>query len=274
MMDANYHCSRRLLEYSNLTGTRLLYASSAAVYGNNDKFTEDPQNERPLNVYGYSKQLLDDVVRKRQPGGPQIAGFRYFNVYGAGEAHKDRMASVAFHHINQWREHGRVRLFGAHDGWGNGEQCRDFVHVSDVVKVKLWFLERPEIRGIFNLGTGRAQPFNDIARTVINTMRARNEEPALALTDQAASGLIEYIEFPDSLKERYQSFTQADITRLRQAGYDQPFLTVEEGVAEYVDHVLDHDQTRGTLQSRARSRSPVDGVAVSSQPFRTGHDRS
>lgn len=241
MMETNYRCSRRLLEFSETTNTRLLYASSAAVYGNSQTFVEDPLNERPLNVYGYSKLLFDNVVRRRKPGGPQVAGFRYFNVYGSGEAHKDRMASVAFHHINQWRDQGRVRLFGPYDGWAAGEQSRDFVHVSDVVKVKLWFLEHPDIGGIYNLGTGRAQPFNDVAGTVVNAMRARGQKPRLALKDQVAQGMIEYVDFPDALKGKYQSFTQADISNLRQAGYDQPFLAVEDGVAEYVDRVLDAD---------------------------------
>ncbi|MGK6320526.1 ADP-glyceromanno-heptose 6-epimerase [Sphingomonas sp. DT-204] len=239
MMELNYRCSRRLLEVAETTGTRLLYASSAAVYGSGSRFAEEPENERPLNVYGYSKLLFDNVVRRRRPDGVQVAGFRYFNVYGPGEAHKDRMASVAFHHVNQFREHQRVRLFGGYDGWGAGEQSRDFIHVADLVKVKLWFLEHPEISGIFNLGTGRAQPFNDIARTVVNGIRARAQQPALSLSDQVRDGLIEYVDFPEALKGKYQSFTQADIARLRAAGYTEPFMTVEEGVASYVDRLLD-----------------------------------
>lgn len=244
MMDRNYRCSRRLLDYAEVRGTRLLYASSAAVYGNSSTFIEDPGYERPLNVYGYSKLLFDNVVRRREPGGPQVAGFRYFNVYGPGEAHKDRMASVAFHHMNQWREQERVRLFGGFDGWDPGQQSRDFVHVTDVVQVKLWFLEHPEISGIFNLGTGRAQPFNDIARTVVNSARAREQKEALPLAEQVKAGFIEYIDFPDALKGKYQSFTQADIGRLRDAGYDRPFKTVEEGVAEYVECTLDEAEIR------------------------------
>lgn len=246
MMELNYRCSRRLLDVSAATGTRLLYASTAAVYGGSSRFTEQPENEHPLNVYGYSKLLFDNVARQRRRELAQVAGFRYFNVYGPGEVHKDRMASVAFHHVNQWREQGRVRLFGPYDGYAAGEHRRDFIHVSDIVRVKLWFLEHPDRSGIFNLGTGRAQPFNDIARTVINTARVRNQAPPLSLTEQVEAGLIDYIDFPDALRGKYQSFTEADITRLRAAGYDRPFMTVEEGVADYAARLMADDRGGGS----------------------------
>jgi ADP-L-glycero-D-manno-heptose 6-epimerase len=236
MMELNYRSSRRLLDVCDATGARLLYASTAAVYGSGEHFFETPENERPLNVYAYSKLLFDNVVRRGGTDRAQVAGFRYFNVYGPGEAHKDRMASVALHHIRQFQEAGRVRLFGAYDGWGDGEHSRDFVHVDDLVKVKMWFLQHPDISGIFNLGTGRAQPFNDVATSVVNNVRARNQLPALTLNQQVDQGIIEYIEFPDALKGKYQSFTQADISRLRSAGYQNNFLSVEEGVAAYISH--------------------------------------
>lgn len=238
MMDLNYRCSRRLLDYCEATGTRLLYASSAAVYGGGSQFAERPENEHPLNVYGYSKLLFDQVVRRRARGEVQVAGFRYFNVYGPGEAHKDRMASVAFHHINQFREQGRVKLFGDYGGYAAGEHRRDFVHVDDVVRVKLWFLQNPDRSGIFNLGTGHAQPFNDIARTVVNGIRRYAQQPALGLSEQVSQGLVEYVEFPEALKGKYQSFTEADISQLRASGYDAEFLSVEDGVSDYVDKVL------------------------------------
>lgn len=241
MMELNYRCSRRLLDIAEATGARLLYASSAAVYGGGGSFAEDPRNEAPLNVYGYSKLLFDNVVRRRRANGPQVAGFRYFNVYGPGEAHKDRMASVAYHHVEQFRDQGRVRLFGDNDGWAAGQQSRDFVHVDDLVRAKMWFLENPDISGIYNLGTGRSQPFNDIAQAVVNGFRARAQRPALPLAALVDEGLIEYVAFPDALKGKYQSFTQADIRRLRDAGYDRRFLTVEEGVGSYVDKLLDGD---------------------------------
>jgi len=240
MMELNYRCSRRLLDVCVATGARLLYASTAAVYGGGSRFAEEPENERPLNVYGYSKLLFDNVVRRQAAElATQVAGFRYFNVYGPGEAHKDRMASVAFHHVNQFREHGRVRLFGEYGGYGPGEHSRDFVHVDDLVRVKLWFLDHPEASGIFNLGTGRAQPFNDIARTVVNGLRARDQQPALSLDDQVARGLVEYVDFPDALRGKYQSFTQAEIGRLRAIGYEAPFMTVEDGVGAYVERLID-----------------------------------
>jgi ADP-L-glycero-D-manno-heptose 6-epimerase len=239
MMELNYRCSRRLLDVAETAGTRLLYASSAAVYGGGSRFAEEPDNEHPLNVYGYSKLLFDNVVRRRGRSETQVAGFRYFNVYGPGENHKDRMASVAFHHVNQFRDFGKVKLFEGHAGWDAGEQSRDFIHVDDLVKVKLWFLDHPEAQGIFNLGTGRAQPFNDIARTVVNSFRARSQQPALSLAEQVQAGLIEYVDFPEALKGKYQSFTQADVSMLRATGYTERFMTVEEGVSSYVDHLLD-----------------------------------
>ena len=164
----------------------------------------------------------------------QIAGFRYFNVYGPRETHKGRMASVAFHNFNQFRAEGKVKLFGEYNGYAPGEQTREFVSVEDVAKVNLFFLDHPEKSGIFNLGTGRAQPFNDIASTVVNTLRALDNLPPLTLAQQVEQGLIEYVPFPDALRGKYQCFTQADQSKLRAAGYDAPFLTVQEGVDRYV----------------------------------------
>ena len=235
MMANNFTYSRDILDYCLGAGTRLLYASSAAVYGGSTDFSPKVDNERPLNVYGYSKLLFDQYVRRVLPtAGSQIAGFRYFNVYGPREQHKGRMASVAFHHFNQYRTDGKVRLFGAYDGYGDGGHTRDFVFVGDVAAVNCWFLEHPEVSGIFNLGTGRAQPFNDIAHSVINALRAQEGKVPLSLADQVQQGLVEYIAFPDDLKGKYQSFTQADIEGLRTAGYNAPFSTVAEGVASYI----------------------------------------
>lgn len=243
MMDLNYRCSRNLLDACQAQGTRLLYASSAAVYGASTRFREEPENERPLNVYGYSKLLFDQVVRRMLPrAAAQVAGFRYFNVYGPREAHKGRMASVAFHHWGQISSGQPVRLFAGYDGYGAGEQSRDFVYVGDVVATKLWFFENPDRSGIFNLGTGRAQPFNDVATSTVNASRALRQQPSLDLAAQQAAGLIDYVEFPEALKGRYQSFTQADISALRAIGYDRPFHTVQEGVARYVGWLADADQ--------------------------------
>nr|WP_246426261.1 ADP-glyceromanno-heptose 6-epimerase [Sphingomonas kyeonggiensis] len=236
MMDLNYRCSRDLLDICQRDGTRLLYASSAATYGNSSVFREEPEFERPLNVYGYSKLLFDQVVRRRLGAATsQIAGFRYFNVYGPRESHKGRMASVAFHHFNQLRDQGHVRLFGGYDGYEAGQQSRDFIFIDDLVAVKLWFFENPGHSGVFNLGTGRAQPFNDVALATVNSWRDRNGLPALSLAEQVEAGLVQYVEFPEALKGKYQSYTQADMRALRAIGYAAEFTPVAEGVKAYIN---------------------------------------
>jgi len=235
MLEQNYRCSKTLLDTCQRRGVRLLYASSAATYGGSSGFREEPGFERPLNVYGYSKLLFDDVVRRMLPAAAsQVAGLRYFNVYGPREQHKGRMASVAFHHFNQFRETGRVRLFGEYGGYGPGAHSRDFVFVDDVVAVNLWFLRHPERSGVFNLGTGRAQPFNDVAHATVNALRARAGQAPLALEDMVRQGLVEYIAFPDALAGKYQCHTQADLTLLRAAGCDLRFADVASGVLRYV----------------------------------------
>ncbi len=240
MLDNNYRCSKNLLDACQRQGTRLLYASSAATYGGSASFTEAPEFEQPLNVYGYSKLLFDNIVRRVLPiKKSQIVGFRYFNVYGPREQHKARMASVAFHHFNQFKEHGKVKLFGEYGGYGPGLQSRDFVFVDDVVAVNLWFFQHPEASGIVNVGTGRAQPFNDVAVAVINTLRAaEGHAAALPLPDLLKLGLIEYIPFPESLVGKYQCFTQADLTQLRATGCDHVFADVAQGTQRYVQHLL------------------------------------
>jgi ADP-L-glycero-D-manno-heptose 6-epimerase len=241
MLDTNYRCSKDLLDACRAQGTRLLYASSAATYGGSASFREEAEFERPLNVYGYSKLLFDDVVRRMLPAcTTQVVGFRYFNVYGPREQHKGRMASVAFHHFNQYRETGKVRLFGEYGGYAAGQQSRDFVFVDDVVAVNLWFLQHPEQGGVFNLGTGRAQPFNDVALAAVNAARALKGEAALPLAALVAQGLIEYIPFPDALVGKYQSFTQADLARLRATGCDHRFADVATGVTSYVGWLAQH----------------------------------
>jgi ADP-L-glycero-D-manno-heptose 6-epimerase len=230
MMDNNYTLSCGLFRACQERGSRLLYASSAATYGGSDTFREAPEFEKPLNVYGWSKLLFDQRMRRelgpRFTGGAnQVAGFRYFNVYGPREQHKGRMASVAFHQFNQFRAEGRVKLFGGYGGYGPGEQMRDFVFIDDVVAVNLWFFDHPDRSGIFNLGTGRAQPFNDVARAVV---------AALGADDSA----IEYVPFPDALRGKYQSYTQADLSALRAAGCDHAFADVQSGVAAYITNLL------------------------------------
>lgn len=221
MMKVNYDYSKALLSFCQRKHISFFYASSAAIYGGSDRFIESPECEAPLNVYGYSKYLFDQWVRKILPkASAQIAGFRYFNVYGPGENHKGTMASVAFHFNTQIKENGQCQLFEGNDGYGNGDQSRDFVYVEDVAKVNLWFLDNPNKSGVFNLGTGRSQTFNDVANAVI---------------DWHNKGKINYIPFPQHLKGAYQSYTEADIGALRKTGYQQEFNSVEQGVKKYLD---------------------------------------
>ena len=237
MMENNYRYSLILLDWCQDQDVQFTYASSAATYGGSSTFREERECEGPLNVYGYSKFLFDQVVRQRLAKNPssQIVGFRYFNVYGPRETHKARMASVAFHNFNQFRAEGKVKLFEGSHGYPDGGQQRDFVYVGDVAAVNLYFLDHPEKSGIFNLGSGRAQSFNDVAVAAVNGCRKAKSEAPLTLDELRAQGLLEYIAFPEALKGKYQAFTQADLTKLRAAGYTEPMATVEEGVARYME---------------------------------------
>lgn len=243
MMANNYTLSWNLFQACQKRGARLLYASSAATYGGSDTFREDPAFEAPLNVYGYSKLLFDqrmrrecgaDFARTKMGKTNQVVGFRYFNVYGPREQHKGRMASVAFHQFNQFRTEGKVKLFGEYGGYAAGGQMRDFVFVDDVVAVNLWFFDHPSQSGIFNLGSGRAQPFNDVAHAVVNSLRTQQGASVLTLEAIAQQGLLEYVPFPDALRGKYQCFTQADLSALRAVGCNHTFADVQTGVARYV----------------------------------------
>ncbi len=220
MMENNYQYSKKLFHFCQDQSIPFIYASSAAVYGDDEHFIEDPLYEKPLNVYGYSKFQFDHYLRRYldQLSAP-VAGLRYFNVYGPREQHKGSMASVAFHLNNQLLENGVIKLFEGCDGYENGEQRRDFISVADVVSMNLWFMDNPTVSGIFNIGTGRSQTFNEVAQTVL---------------DFHKSGKLEYIPFPDHLKGRYQSYTQANLDKLRTAGCQHQFMTVQEGVKCYM----------------------------------------
>jgi len=220
MMDNNYAYSKDLLHYCLDRGIPFIYASSAATYGNGETFVEERQYEAPLNVYGYSKFQFDQYVRQVLPdASSQIVGFRYFNVYGPREQHKGTMASVAFHLNNQVKAGENPKLFKGTQGYADGGQTRDFLYVGDVAAANLWFMNHPQHSGIFNLGTGQAEPFKAVAEAVIK---------------HHGKGEIEFIDFPPHLVGRYQNFTQADLTKLRATGFDLPFKTVAEGVAEYL----------------------------------------
>jgi ADP-L-glycero-D-manno-heptose 6-epimerase len=238
-MRNNYRYSVTLLEHCQDNDIPFLYASSAAVYGAGPQFSEAPEHELPLNVYGYSKALFDAYVRRVLPERTaQIAGFRYFNVYGPREAHKGRMASVAHHFHAQYRRDGRVRLFEGSGGYGAGEQRRDFIHVDDVVAVNLDFFEHRGRSGIFNVGTGNAATFNTVARETINAGRQAAGSAPLSTEQLVAEGAITYVPMPAELVGRYQSFTQADVARLRGAGYAKPMMAVEAGVPRYVESLI------------------------------------
>lgn len=215
VMRNNYEYSKALFDWCRDLKRPFIYASSASVYGMGPDFREERACERPLNLYAYSKFLFDQYVRRHwDKRTAQVVGLRYFNVYGPREGHKGGMASVAYQLHHQLRKEGVVRLFTGSEGFR-----RDFIHVEDAVAVKLWLLDHPQVSGIFNLGTGRAQSFVDVAQAVIR---------------YHGRGELSYIPFPEHLEGRYQTYTQADMTRLRQAGYAQPFMPVETGVPRYL----------------------------------------
>jgi ADP-L-glycero-D-manno-heptose 6-epimerase len=231
MLDNNFGYSKRLLEWCQEEEVPFIYASSASVYGAGPQFREERRCEKPLNVYGYSKFLFDQYARRILPTkNSQLVGLRYFNVYGPNEGHKGRMASVALHAYQQLQAEGRVKLFEGADGYRDGEQRRDFIYVDDAVAVNLWFLERRDVSGVFNCGTGKAQTFNRLAAAVVNAVHGTRA----MLQDLVAKRLIEYVPFPPALVGKYQSFTEADLSKLRAAGYASEFKTVEQGVAAYV----------------------------------------
>ncbi len=224
IMANNYEYSKRLLAWCQTKHIPFIYASSASVYGmGKNGFRVDRECEKPINMYAYSKFQFDQYVRRILPrANSQIVGLRYFNVYGAREQHKGSMSSTVYHFNQQLQISDEVKLFTGCDGYADGEQQRDFVYVNDVVAVNLWFLHNTHCSGIFNVGTGQAQTFNAMAQTVI---------------DWHDRGKISYIPFPEHLHGAYQSFTQADISELRDAGYEQEFMNVHQGVADYLNRL-------------------------------------
>lgn len=221
MMETNFEFSKVLLHSCLNSSVPLIYASSASVYGAGQDFRISPECEHPINVYAFSKLVFDQYVRQFLPKpDSQVVGLRYFNVYGPGESHKGSMASVVWHFHNQLLENDEVQLFAGSDGYADGEQRRDFIHVDDIVNINLWALKNPTVSGVFNAGTGRSQTFNEIAQAVI---------------EWHGKGRIRYVPFPEHLQGSYQSFTEADISSLRGAGYGDDFLNVQQGVARYLD---------------------------------------
>jgi ADP-L-glycero-D-manno-heptose 6-epimerase len=224
MMDNNFTYSKELLHFALDRKIPLVYASTAAVYGASTAFVERPANERPLNVYGYSKLVFDNYVRRNLHDMKcTVVGLRYFNVYGPREQHKGRMASVIHHFTRQLKDTGTIRMFEGSGGYADGEQRRDFVFVNDLARINMFFAgllpdsPKKPIHAVVNAGTGEARTFKAVAE---------------ALMQVHGQGNIEYIPFPGDLKNRYQHYTQADISGLRAAGYTSPFTTLEDGVKQ------------------------------------------
>lgn len=230
MMDNNYAYSRDVLGYAIRQDAPLVYASTAAVYGLSGPghFTPTLENEKPLNVYGFSKLVFDHYVRSQIPDAKipiTVVGLRYFNVYGPREQHKDRMASVLHHFSKQIREQGEVKLFEGSGGYGNGEQRRDFVYVRDLARLNMFFAQvgpwapkdgrRKKYQAVVNAGSGRARTFNEVASCLMSIF---GKVP------------LKYVPFPADLSSRYQHFTEADLTGLRQAGCDLEFTQIEDGI--------------------------------------------
>lgn len=222
MMSTNFAYSRSVFDYCVRNNISLIYASSAAVYGKGTEFEEAPHCEQPLNIYGHSKLAFDQYVRSRLKDiDSLVVGLRYFNVYGPGEQHKGRMASVVWHLYTQMQLDETLRLFGASHGYDSGEQQRDFVYIDDVIKVTRWWAEQPPSNsGIYNCGTGISETFNAVAKAVL---------------EWYGRGQIEYIDFPSDLEMAYQPYTRADLSRLRQIGYLGEFRPVADGVREYLN---------------------------------------
>jgi ADP-L-glycero-D-manno-heptose 6-epimerase len=229
LVEANIHYSQDLWSWCTEKKVPFFYASSAATYGDGSAGYDDNniENLRPLNGYGYSKHFFDQWVLKQSPENspPSWAGFKFFNVYGPNEYHKERMASVAFHTFNQFNQTGTMKLFkGTKAGIADGEQQRDFVYVKDCADIVVYFFEHKSANGIYNIGTGQARSFKDLAT---NVMSAMGKTPHIA-----------YIDMPEDLRGKYQYFTEANMTKLRAAGYTKPFTSLEDGVKDYVQNYL------------------------------------
>ncbi|BDU49846.1 ADP-glyceromanno-heptose 6-epimerase [Haliovirga abyssi] len=229
LMKNNYEYTKRLFNFSLENGVRFIYASSAATYGGGENGYNDDEDKisklQPLNPYGFSKQLFDLWELKQEDKPKQWVGLKFFNVYGPNEYHKDRMASVVYHAYNQAKENGVVKLFKSHkENYKNGEQLRDFVYIKDVTKVIKFFIENENYSGIYNLGTGQARSFYDLAKNTMNSM-----------------GIVENIKFidmPVDIRDKYQYFTEANMDKLKSIGYKEEFYSLEKGIKDYVKNYL------------------------------------
>lgn len=229
----NVEYSQRIWNYCTIQNIPLVYASSAATYGAGELGYSDDHSIigelEPLNPYGISKNEVDKWVLHQQDHPPFWAGIKFFNVYGPNEYHKGRMASVIFHSFRQIKEKGVVKLFKSHkEGYEDGQQVRDFIYVKDIVKVLFWMMQHQPASGIYNLGTGKARTFEDLVKA---TFAGLDLPPK-----------IQYIDMPDDIRDKYQYFTEAEMQKLRKAGYSENFYSLEEGVNDYVRHYLSPDK--------------------------------
>jgi ADP-L-glycero-D-manno-heptose 6-epimerase len=231
-MQINYEYSCRLANWAIKKGVRFIYASSAATYGNGESGYSDSRDSvrrcKPLNYYGESKQLFDEWVLDNDLY-DKVVGLKFFNVFGPNEYHKGDMMSVIAKTYGQVVKEGKIALFKSYRAsYADGEQQRDFIYVKDAVDVVIYFMDHPKVNGIFNLGTGRARTWNDLARALFSAVG----KPVV----------IDYIDMPESLRPRYQYFTQADMTRLRKTGYQKPFTSLEDAVRDYVKYLKDNSR--------------------------------
>lgn len=229
----NFKYTQDLAKYALKNNARFIYASSAATYGGGEAGYSDDENGieqlRPLNMYGYSKQLFD-LWAKKEGLLNKIVGLKYFNVYGPNEYHKGDMRSVVHKAFGQIMETGKVKLFKSYrDDYKNGEQLRDFIYIKDAVEMSIFFMENKDKNGLFNIGTGIARSWNDLVTALFNSLNKTVN--------------IEYIEMPEYLKPKYQYFTQADLTKLKQAGYKKEITALENGVEDYVNNYLVENKT-------------------------------
>ena len=225
VLENNYQYSKKLLDWCQENDTPFIYASSASVYGTNSISEIDAKYENPINAYAYSKLLFDNYVRRKLPTSTsQIVGLRYFNVYGPGEAHKEKMASVIYHFNNQVGAENKFGLFRGVGGISDGQHSRDFVHVDDTIQAKIWFMNNSSKSGIFNIGTGESVSFNDVGKHLIQWFEHNGRRIPTKC----------YIDFPDQLKGSYQNFTKADLTKLRAAGFNHKFKDVKTGIDSYL----------------------------------------
>jgi len=221
IMEKNFKFSKDLFDNCQSKKIKLIYASSASVYGSKNKdFTEKFTNEKPLNPYAFSKFLFDQYFRMNfKKIKSQVTGLRYFNVYGPGEAHKESMTSPVFKFYNQLLKKNKISIFKGSHNYSDGEHQRDFIYVDDCVDVNLWF-NKKNISGIFNVGTGKASSFNSLAKEVIKYFH---------------KGKVKYIDFPENLINSYQPFTKANVNKIKKAGYKKKFITIESGIKKYLD---------------------------------------